>query len=65
MEHLFFLLQILMAPSVLWLVATLLKFLWVRQSPPLVLFSFSDCLKIVSLIKINVIVFRAILINTK
>ena len=64
MEHLFFLLQILMAPSVLWLVATLLKFLWVRQSP-LVLFSFSDCLKIVSLIKINVIVFRAILINTK
>ena len=54
-----------MAPSVLWLVATLLKFLWVRQSPPLVLFSFSDCLKIVSLIKINVIVFRAILINTK
>ena len=64
-EHLFLLLQILMTPSVLWLRATLLKFLWVTQSP-LVFFSFSDHLKIVSLIKINVIVFRALwLIQSK
>lgn len=63
-EHLFLLLQILMTPSVLWLGATLLKFLWVRQSP-LVFFSFSDHLKIDSLIKINVTVSRALLVNPK